>query len=109
MLLNSTTTAELLHVLRDALRQIYGENLRGVYLYGSYARNTAKPESDLDVLIVLRDFTDYWQEIKRTGPMIAALSLQHGVSISPVRVREDAWQHEDSPFLNVVRRECTAV
>jgi len=91
-----------------ALRRVYGDNLRGVYLYGSHARGTASPESDMDVLIVLREFTDYWQEIKRTGQIISTLSLRHGISISPVRIREEAWQHEDSPFLNVARRECIA-
>ena len=106
--MDSSKSTNILNALRDCLRQIYGANLHGVYLYGSYARNAATPESDLDVLIVLHDFTDYWQEIKRTGPVIAQLSLQYGVSISPVRVRESAWQHEDSPFLNGVRRECIA-
>lgn len=105
---DSSKPTAVLVALHDALRRIYGDNLRGVYLYGSYARDAAEPESDLDVLLVLRDFTDYWQEIKRTGPVVAALSLQHGVSISPVRVREAAWQHEDSPFLNTIRRECIA-
>ncbi|MCX7914756.1 MAG: nucleotidyltransferase domain-containing protein [Verrucomicrobiae bacterium] len=94
--------------LRDALEAVYGDDLRGVYLYGSHARHTAQPESDMDVLVVLRDFTDYWQEIKRTGHIVAALSLKYGVSISLVRVRESEWQHEDSPFLNAVRRECVA-
>ena len=101
-------STEILNELRIALRQIYGDNLRGVYLYGSYARAAAGPESDLDVLIVLRDFQDYWQEINRTGPVIAHLSLQYGITISPVRIREAAWQHEDSPFLNTIRRECIA-
>jgi predicted nucleotidyltransferase len=99
---------DIARALHDALRQIYGDNLRGVYLYGSRARNEAQPESDLDILIVLREFADYWLEIKRTGAIVSGLSLQYGMSISPVRIRETDWLHQDSPFLNAVRRECIA-
>ena len=39
--------------LKDALQDLYGERLRGLYLCGSYARGTAHWDSDIDVLIVL--------------------------------------------------------
>jgi len=99
----------LLKDLKEALYQIYGDNLSGVYLYGSYADGVEDAESDLDVAIVLKDFGDYWEEVQRTGPVISELSLEYGVSISPVRVREVAWVQEDSPFLNTVRKECMAL
>jgi predicted nucleotidyltransferase len=99
----------LLRDLKEALYQIYGDNLSGVYLYGSYADGEEDAESDLDVAIILKDFDDYWEEVRRTGPVISELSLEYGVSISPVRVREVAWVQEDSPFLNTVRKECMAL
>lgn len=66
---------QLLQELKEALSHIYGENLRGLYLYGSYATHEEDPESDVDVAIVLRDFDDYWEEIQRTGSIISELSL----------------------------------
>ena len=99
----------LLKDLKEALYQIYGDNLSGVYLYGSYADGEEDAEPDLDVAIILKDFDDYWEEVRRTGPVISELSLEYGVSISPVRVREVAWVQEDSPFLNTVRKECMAL
>ena len=96
----------LLKDLKEALYQIYGDNLSGVYLYGSYADGEEDAESDLDVAIILKDFDDYWEEVQRTGPLVSELSLEYGVSISPVRVREAAWLQEDSPFLNSVQEEC---
>ena len=95
----------ILKQLKEALQRIYGDNLRGVYLYGSYANGEADPESDIDIVIVLRDFSDYWAEVQRTGEVISKLSLECGISISPVRMREAHWMLEDSPFLNNVRRE----
>lgn len=99
----------LLKELKGALRQIYGENLRGVYLYGSYANGEEDPESDMDVAIVLKDFGDYWEEVQRTGQVISELSIEYGVSISPVRILEAQWMLGDSPFLNNVRKECVPV
>jgi len=102
-------TNKLCKELKETLHQIYGENLRGLYLYGSFANREADAESDLDVAIVLKDFRDYWQEIRRTSPIISELSLKYNVSISPVRIREAEWVQEDSPFLNNVRKECIAL
>ena len=49
----------LLEELKEALSHIYGNNLSGLYLYGSYANHTEDAESDVDVAIVLKDFADY--------------------------------------------------
>ncbi len=40
---------------RRVLEEIYGERLRGVYLYGSAARNQLTPDSDIDIAIILDD------------------------------------------------------
>jgi predicted nucleotidyltransferase len=39
--------------LQEYLAEIYGERLRGIYLYGSYARGDFHSGSDIDVLIAL--------------------------------------------------------
>ena len=44
-----------------ALRALLGPQLEQVILFGSYARGEAQPpDSDLDVLLVLRDGFDFW-------------------------------------------------
>ena len=99
-------TTHLIRELKETLWRIYGENLRGLYLYGSYVRRREDAESDVDVAIVLKDFRDYWEEVQRTGQVISDLSLKYDISISPIRIRETDWIQEDSPFLNNVRKEC---
>jgi predicted nucleotidyltransferase len=91
--------------LRVRLDALYGERLRGLYLFGSYARDDAGPGSDLDVLVVLDRIDGYMGEVRRMGGVTSALSLAYDTSIVPVFVREVAWRHEDSPFLENVRRE----
>lgn len=97
----------LMPELKTGLEALYGERLKGVYLYGSYARDEADAESDVDVLVVLEDFDHYGAEANRTSELGARLSLQYGVSISKVFLRERDWLTGQTPFLANVREEAT--
>ena len=97
--------AALLQELKTSLAALYGPRLRGVYLYGSYARGDADRESDLDVLVVLDDVAHYGAEVDHTSALTAALSLRYGVSISKVFLRERDWRSHETPFLANVRDE----
>jgi predicted nucleotidyltransferase len=48
----------LMHQLRDALHRRFGERLREVVLFGSYARGHAHEDSDIDALVVIDDLTE---------------------------------------------------
>ena len=99
------TVQSLLTQLRSELEKVYGERLRGLYLYGSYARGEQQWDSDLDVLIVLDQINSYGAEIERTGEFVARISLEYGVSVSKVFVSELAWCSGTGSFLANVREE----
>ena len=95
----------VLSELKAGLRLAYGDRLRGMYLFGSYARGEADRESDLDILVVLDAFDRYAHEVNRTGVLAADLSLKYGVTVSLVFLREREWLKGDTPFLSNVRDE----
>ena len=100
---------ELLVDLKGRLLTLYGEQLKGVYLFGSYAREEADEESDVDVLIVLDRVDDYAREIYRTSYLMAELSLQYDRSISYVYTSEDSWKEEQTMFFLNIRAEAIPV
>jgi predicted nucleotidyltransferase len=99
----------LLGELKKGLLQTYGTRLKGVYLFGSYARGEQRSESDVDVLIVLDCLDHYAVEVDRSGELISKLSLKYGLSISRVFVSEADWRHRETPFLINAREEAIPV
>jgi len=91
--------------LKLGLNRIYGSRLKGIYLYGSYARREEEEESDVDILIVLDQFDIYAREVDRTGELGSDLSLKYGITVSQVFIRESDWLNGDTPFLSNVREE----
>jgi predicted nucleotidyltransferase len=98
----------LLAHLREQLEQTYCSRLRGVYLYGSFARGDEDAESDVDIIIVPDRIDAYEAEVARTSRIISTLSLDSGLSISRVFVSQQDWNDRDSPFLANVREEAIA-
>jgi predicted nucleotidyltransferase len=104
----NTDVRALMADMKAGLQALYGERLKGVYLFGSHARGEADEESDVDVLVVLDDYESYGAEIDRAGHLRAELSLRYGVSVSKVFLRERECRHGDTPFLVSVRRAAVA-
>ncbi|MGH7826676.1 MAG: nucleotidyltransferase domain-containing protein [Candidatus Binatia bacterium] len=102
---SQTTIQSVLSELKSGLELIYRKQLKGAYLFGSYARGEADRESDLDVLVVLQTFDRYALEVDRTAELAADLSLKYEVTVSLVFMRENEWLHGDTPFLSNVRDE----
>ena len=77
-----------------------------VILYGSEARNEARPDSDIDLLILVDgDKLTLKQEDAITTPLYE-LELRTGVAISPIVMLKKQWANRPmiTPFyLNVMK------
>lgn len=100
---------EILHKLRQQLAQILGHQLAQVILYGSQARGDARPDSDIDVLIVVTGPVNYPDLMQRTSALVAEVSLQYDVVISRTFASAAQWETAHTPFFISVRREGMAV
>jgi len=100
---------DLIAELKVGLDGVYGDRMKSLYLYGSYARGEEDDESDLDILVVLEQFDHYAAEVDRTAELASELSLKYGMTVSPVFVRESEWLNGDTPFLSNVREEAISL
>jgi type I restriction enzyme S subunit len=91
--------------LKSRLSELYGERLKGVYVFGSYARDEADEESDLDILVVLDRVESYPHEISFSSDVISELSLKYGVTVSRVFASESQWRNDPTMFFLNVREE----
>jgi uncharacterized protein len=89
---------EILAKLRIYLEQEYGDRLVQVVLFGSQARGDAEPDSDIDVMVVLRDAVDAYTEINRISYFLAALCLDYAVLVSCVFTSEEQFQTKKNAY-----------
>ncbi len=101
----SPAVQSILAELRVQLEQLYGDRLERLVLYGSQARGDAEPDSDIDVLVVLRGEVSPGEETARISDARAAICLKHNVVICCAYVSADRYASGQSPLLLNVRRE----
>jgi predicted nucleotidyltransferase len=106
--LTATRLNALLRELRRGLETAFAERLEGMYLFGSYCRGEADDESDVDILIVLSEMRAYGKEVDASSELVAGLSLEYGVAITPVFVPVAVWREGRGFFVASIREEAIA-
>lgn len=81
---------ELLNILHDVkleVRQLLGDKLMALILYGSYARNEQDPESDIDIMILVDDSEDGLRNFRYLiADVMGELTIKYGKLISLAEV-----------------------
>ncbi|MEB3886618.1 nucleotidyltransferase domain-containing protein [Lyngbya sp. CCY1209] len=95
----------ILKKLKTEFEKLYQSRLVTLILFGSQARGDAESGSDIDVLVVLKGTVQVGTEVKRTGQIIADLSLQHDEVINCIFMEEDYFLNRQGPLLRNIRKE----
>lgn len=91
--------------IAEDLRDLYGERLRGVILFGSWARGDANPESDIDLLVVLGKVRSVGEELRLMDDVLWRRSFEHGLVITALPTGEDELLAGLRPVLIMARKE----
>jgi Predicted nucleotidyltransferases len=101
--------AEEINSIVDEIKKyvvtIYRDKIKHVIIYGSFARNEATKESDIDVLVVISDELDPFSVRERLSDFLFEILLEKGELISLIAIPERIFKTYNSPFLLTVKEE----
>ena len=96
---------QILKEFKQKISELYGQRLKKVILYGSYARGQADDEnSDIDLAVVLEGDVNPCREIDRMIDIITEINLEYNVLISVYPVSEKNYNFLNSPLLMNIRK-----
>jgi predicted nucleotidyltransferase len=95
----------ILEEFKTALKKLYGNKLRNIILYGSWARGKAEEHSDIDLAVLLEGEVNPGREIDRMIDIITDLQLKYNALISVYPVSEKKYMTVKSPLLLNIHKD----
>lgn len=97
---------EMLDQLVKGLRDIYGDLIISIILYGSVARGTHTDESDIDIAVLLKDGQTR-EMYDKMGNLVVDLELEYDKVLSVLRIDYEKFKHWENtmPFYINVKKD----
>lgn len=102
----------LMAKIAEIYRQVYGENIFKILLYGSYARGTQDAESDIDVVAIVRgNRADLQKKLREVWTLSSDLELEYETVLSPTVIPFDEYEEyrEVLPYYRNIDREGVSI
>jgi predicted nucleotidyltransferase len=80
----------IIHRFADESKNLLLESIVAEYLFGSYAKNNYTPRSDIDILILVKNFTPDMQ--RQLSGLASDYSFEYDVYISPIVKDIEVWK-----------------
>lgn len=94
----------ILSRFRAALAETYGNRLERAVLFGSRARGDARPDSDYDIAVFIRDPDAWFDEVVRLAKLGTDILMDTGAVISAKPFRAGPYE-ESSPLMRAIQSE----
>ena len=91
--------------LLEGLKKLYGDNLCRVILYGSKARGEGTDDSDIDIMVVLKNLGSRAVERKRISEIVWKVCYKYDVLIGETIKSESEFLNRVTPLMLNVRRD----
>ena len=102
---NDINIESILASFTQKVKQIYGIRLEKIILYGSYARGTQNTDSDIDIMVVLKNIELQHEKVGIIGSLITEMKEQFNVLISTIPVTFQRYSESQRLFYKNVRKE----
>jgi uncharacterized protein len=101
----NTLISDILSQVKQIAEKQFGERLKAVRLYGSYARGEENEESDIDILIVLDEIKEYWKEYDKVSFQIHQTGFEYDTFISINLIEEKKYKGAETRFIRNVQKD----
>ncbi len=91
--------------IKETLKRLYGDRLVDIVLYGSFAKEKATHDSDIDIAVILKGDVDKSKEIDRIIDSIYLIGLKYDELISVNPISEDDIVDTGWPLYKHINKE----
>ena len=98
----------IINVITRSYKDVYGEDVIRILLYGSYARGDNRDDSDIDIVAIVRgDRKSLQERLRKIWDISSDLELEYGTIISPTVIPADEFERfkEDLPYYRNILEE----
>jgi predicted nucleotidyltransferase len=99
----------IINKCKIVLQKHYKERFKGLVLYGSIARNQADISSDIDMLVLLTQPFDFFQELRTIIELLYPVQLESEKLISVKPVLEKDYEDGKLQLYRNAKRDGVAV
>jgi predicted nucleotidyltransferase len=96
---------EIIQKCKTTLEGYYGSQFKGLILYGSVARDQASPDSDIDLLVLLSQPFNYFDELRRIIELLYPIQLESNQLISAKPAPLDEFERGRIQLYRNAKRE----
>ncbi len=90
---------------KDILKKHYGKKFQGLVLYGSFARRENTSESDIDLLVLLKEPFNYFKELREIVDLLYPIQLNSKYLISAQPAAEGEFKEGVIQLYRNARRD----